>query len=192
MTLARRLFRQRCARRGWIGVSADDARPEAQVGGQPGPVGVQDLHLGLPGRDLRNDVALVGDQTSSAHHSAGDPGAHPEERGVHEQVVQRDLIQPAARPGVVLGLDGLADLADGGTWRSRLGRRARQPGSPRYRVRTTRVRTRRSPSSPARGSGDMLAEQPRGECGHGAAQPGPVQGHSPGGGLDRHRAVAVK
>ena len=34
---------------------------------------------------------------------------HPEEAGVREQVIQRELIQPAPGPGLVLVLDLLAD-----------------------------------------------------------------------------------
>jgi len=35
---------------------------------------------------------------------------HPEEAGVQEQVIQRDLFQAAQRPGLILALDGYSPL----------------------------------------------------------------------------------
>jgi hypothetical protein len=37
---------------------------------------------------------------------------HPKERGVQKQVVQRDLVESAARPRLILGADRLADFGD--------------------------------------------------------------------------------
>jgi hypothetical protein len=135
--------------------------------------------------------ALAGDAPGGKHRLGPSARVHPKVRAVQEQVLQLDPAELTQLPGVELGLDRLADAADGRLRQcrlraQRLGQRglhvahAQATHEPRHHQRLQRV-----------GPADALAQQPRGERLVGAAQLGPLQHHRPGGGLDVKLGVAV-
>ena len=72
---------------------------------------------GLAGARRQADergLAVGGDAPGGQHRLGRGAGVHPEEAGVQEQVIQRDLIQAAPRPRLVLVLDLPADGRHGG------------------------------------------------------------------------------
>jgi hypothetical protein len=110
---------------------------------------------------------------------------------VQEQVVELHRREGSLGPGLELDLDGLADPADG-----RLGQGSL--GSERIGQRRLDVAHRQTSDEPGDderlecvGPADAYAQQTRSELLVGVAQLRPLQGHGPGRGLDRRRAVAV-
>ncbi len=95
-----------------------------EVGEEPAP-GVS----GLAGAGCQADergLAVGGDAPGGQHRLGWGARVHPEEAGIQKQVIQRDTVQAALRPRLVLALDGLADrrhggLGDGGLVAERLG-----------------------------------------------------------------------
>jgi len=76
--------------------------------GEEGVPGVGGL-AAARGQADEGGLAAGGDAPGGQHRLGRRAGVHPEERGVQVQVVQRDAVQAAPGPGVVLVLNGLAD-----------------------------------------------------------------------------------
>jgi hypothetical protein len=87
--------------------------------------------------------ALGGDPPGAQHRLGPSARVHPEVAAVQEQVLQLDPAQLAGLPGVELGLDRLADAADG-----RLGQRRLRPSASASAASTSRTdRPRTNPDS---------------------------------------------
>jgi hypothetical protein len=163
--------------------------PGGEAAEEPGPRVAGLRRARLQAQEHR--LAGGGDAPSDQDRLGRGARVHLEERPVGEQVVQLDLGQVAGLPRVELGLDRLADPAH-----RRLGHR---------RVRAERVSQgcfhvadRQAPHEPGddqrlqrMGASHPDAQQARGEHLGGATHLRALQGHLPGGRLDRYRAVAV-
>ena len=146
---------------------------------------------GAGGQADEGGLPAGGDAPGGQHRLGRRAGVHPEKAGVQEQVIQRDPVQAAQRPGLVLALDGLADRGDGGLGdRGLIPQRLSQGGlHVPYRQAADERRDHQRFESVR--LGHVRAEQPGRERPGAAAQLRPGQRHRPGGRLDRHVPVAV-
>jgi len=174
-------------------VGDDQQRCPQPTGDQPG----QEVRPGIMalgtagGQPDQHRLAVGGDGPGDQDRFGAGAVVHLEVRAVQEQVLQLDVGQATMGPCLELVLDLLADAADG-----RLRQRRLRPE--RFGQRCLDIPHRQATHEPRDdqrlqrvGPGHLLAEQPRGERLVGAAQLGAFQHHRPGGGLDRHRGVAV-
>ena len=162
-----------------LGEPVKEARPS--VGGF-GPTGLQpDKHW----------LAIGGDAPRRQHRLTPRAGVHLEHGRVQKQVVQVEVIQPPLAPRRQLLANGPAHRRD----RRLAQRRLRAEGIGQRRLHIPGRQSAHEPGNHQRlqriRPGDALAEQPRAELLGRAAQLRPLNGHRPGGGLDRARAVAV-
>ena len=135
--------------------------------------------------------ALGGDPPGAQDRLGPCLGVHPEVAAVQVQVLQLDPGEIPVLPGVELGLDHLADPADGRLRQGRL--RPQRLGQRRLHVadRETTDEPRQHQRLQRVGAADALAQQPRGERLVGATHLGPLQDHRAGGGLDLKLGMTV-